>query len=340
MAGKTPKYQQIRDHLLQQIQQGELQAGDRLPVRSDLIAQYQVTRTTMDRALNELIRQGVLSSSKRGGTIVNGLPVARKRVAIVSRLSQDSLLRHGGMPNDLQKMFASMILSGSDRADVIFLDDEQVRADLDQLHAYDACIWVQPEQEMAASLQPFIETLIVTNRYFDNFHFASTNHRAAIESVTETYIKSLGTDIDCYYISAMHNHFIKQERLRGYQDACDKYNIQQRIIELPRDPDEAHEHMATLDLNPKRTNVIVSISSIYEALVLEVAQSHGLERGSNFYYADCDNDNIALGHRPAAITITQDYASMGTVAMEAAIDGRSVEAFIPYIVKGDPRYLT
>ena len=339
MAGKVPKYQHIRDQLLEQIRSGALQEGDRLPVRSELIKQYQVTRTTMDKALNELIRLGILSSSKRGGTIVNGLPKARKRIAVVSRLSQASLVRHRGMPNDLQKMFASMILCGSERADVIFLDDEQVRDELMQLNDYDFCIWVQPEQEMVEPLKPYLDRLIITNRYFEGFHYVSTHHRAAIASVTETYIKALGADIDCYYISARHNFFIKQERLQGFIDACERCQIEGQVIDLPSEAAAAQDCLRALDLNPNRTNVFISISSIHEPLVLEMAQQHGLERGANFYYADCDNDNISLGHRPAAITITQDYAKMGTVAMEAAINGTGVEEFVPFIIKGDVRFI-
>lgn len=339
MAGKIPKYQHIRDHLLEQIHSGALQAGDRLPVRSELIKQYQVTRTTMDKALNELIRQGVLSSSKRGGTIVNGLPAARRRIAVVSRLSQASLVRHQGMPNDLQKMFASMILSGSERADVIFLDEEHIRDDVEHIATYDYCIWVQPEQEIITQLHAHREHLIITNRYFEGFHFVSTNHRAAIASVTTSYLESLGTDIDLYYISAQHNFFIKQERLQGFLDACERMNINGQVIDLPVEQPAARQCLRDMTVDPERCNVFISISSIHEPLVLEMAQHHGLERGSNFYYADCDNDNIALGHRPAAITITQDYASMGSVAMEAAINGNGVEEYIPYIIKGDARFI-
>ena len=338
MAGKTPKYRQIRNHLLQQIEAGVLQPGDRLPVRSELIKQYAVTRTTMDKALNELIRQGVLSSSKRGGTIVSDGPQQRKRVAVVSRLSDASLARHQGMPNDLQRMFASMILCGSDRADVIFLDEEQVRKELNQIRDYDHCIWVQPEDAIFEQLEKYHEHVTITNRYVDDLHYVSTNHRAAIREVTEAYINALGNDVDLFYIASAHDFFIKQERGEGFKEACTAHGLSFHSCEIECN-DEAVDTLMSLPINAERTSIIVTMSSIHEPAILAMAQKRGLIRGEHYYYADCDNDNIAQGHRPAAITITQDYPKMGEVAMQAAIDGEATQAFIPHIIKGDVRFL-
>jgi GntR family histidine utilization transcriptional repressor len=51
-------FQQIKDHIASQIQDGTLRAGDRLPSEHELVAQFGISRMTVNRALRELVDQG------------------------------------------------------------------------------------------------------------------------------------------------------------------------------------------------------------------------------------------------------------------------------------------
>ena len=51
-------FQQIKDHIARQIQDGTLRAGDRLPSEHELVAQFGISRMTVNRALRELVTQG------------------------------------------------------------------------------------------------------------------------------------------------------------------------------------------------------------------------------------------------------------------------------------------
>lgn len=338
MAGKRPKYLKIRDQILQQISDGLLQPGDRLPVRSELIKQLGVTRTTLDKALNALIANGTLVSAKRGGTVVAEPPPPRRRIAVVARLSQASLARHGGMPSDVQRMFASMILGATGRADILFLDEDQVLQALEQLADYDGVIWVQPDQEGIAVLQDLQVPVFISNRYTDRLNYASTNHRAAITAVTDCFIDKLGTDIDMVFVASPHDSFITQERRAGFVDACREHGLDYQEI-LAGDAQQPLQEQLRRPLNPERTTLIISMSAVHEPAILELTRNADLHRGENFYYADCDNDSIAQGHRPAALTITQNYPQMGQVLMEAAIAGVACQRFIPWTLKGDAVFL-
>ena len=57
---KTPKYVLIKDDFMKKIKSGELSAGAELPSESDLITQYQVSRVTVRRAIDELYHQGYI----------------------------------------------------------------------------------------------------------------------------------------------------------------------------------------------------------------------------------------------------------------------------------------
>lgn len=51
-------FQKIKDHIARQIQDGTLRAGDRLPSEHELVAQFGISRMTVNRALRELVAQG------------------------------------------------------------------------------------------------------------------------------------------------------------------------------------------------------------------------------------------------------------------------------------------
>jgi GntR family histidine utilization transcriptional repressor len=56
--GSVALYQQIKDFVARKIQDGSLRAGDRLPSEHELVAQFGMSRMTVNRALRELVEQG------------------------------------------------------------------------------------------------------------------------------------------------------------------------------------------------------------------------------------------------------------------------------------------
>ncbi len=54
----TALYQQIKDFVARNIQDGSWKAGDRLPSENDLVQQFGVSRMTVNRALRELLEKG------------------------------------------------------------------------------------------------------------------------------------------------------------------------------------------------------------------------------------------------------------------------------------------
>jgi GntR family transcriptional regulator len=65
-----PMYFRIQQAILEQIQQGVLQPGQQLPTEAELAQQYQVSRITAKRALDELVRQGRAFRQQGKGTFV------------------------------------------------------------------------------------------------------------------------------------------------------------------------------------------------------------------------------------------------------------------------------
>ena len=67
---KSPMYFRIQQAILEQIQDGRLQAGAQLPSEAELARQYQVSRITAKRALDELVREGRAYRQQGRGTFV------------------------------------------------------------------------------------------------------------------------------------------------------------------------------------------------------------------------------------------------------------------------------
>lgn len=62
-------YLKVKEHLLDKIK--TMNPNDRIPSRNELVKEYSVTRTTVDRAISELIGEGYLYSRDGSGTYVS-----------------------------------------------------------------------------------------------------------------------------------------------------------------------------------------------------------------------------------------------------------------------------
>jgi GntR family transcriptional regulator len=80
----APLYVQIAESLLERIQRGELQAGDRLPSERELSQQLGVSRLTLRRALRTLASQGLLVRTQGRGTYIAEPKIERQAGRLVS----------------------------------------------------------------------------------------------------------------------------------------------------------------------------------------------------------------------------------------------------------------
>lgn len=76
--GGPPLYRQLATALEEQIRQGELRPGDRLPSENELRTSLRVSRATITKALDELMTRGLLVREQGRGTFVAGPPMERR----------------------------------------------------------------------------------------------------------------------------------------------------------------------------------------------------------------------------------------------------------------------
>jgi GntR family transcriptional regulator len=101
---KGPLYQQLADHLVFQILQGQLNAGDKLPSARELAVDAGLNPNTVIQAFQELEKRGI-SETKRGkGTFVredaNTKKLRKERLAVVTQNYLDEIRALGLQPED------------------------------------------------------------------------------------------------------------------------------------------------------------------------------------------------------------------------------------------------
>ncbi len=71
MKVSKPRYQQLKDFIIEQILSGELQPSDRVPSENELVETKSVSRMTANRALRELNDEGYVNRVAGRGTFVS-----------------------------------------------------------------------------------------------------------------------------------------------------------------------------------------------------------------------------------------------------------------------------
>jgi GntR family transcriptional regulator len=79
-----PLYHQLYEIVRQGILDGEWRPGDVLPPESELIAHYQVSRTTVRQVLDMLVNEGLIYRQRGRGTSVAHPTIEQSLVRIIS----------------------------------------------------------------------------------------------------------------------------------------------------------------------------------------------------------------------------------------------------------------
>ncbi|MDN3920822.1 histidine utilization repressor [Roseateles violae] len=70
LAAPAPQYLKVKNHLREGIAAGRWVAGDLLPSEAELVAQFEVSRMTVNRALRELSQEGLVERLQGVGSFV------------------------------------------------------------------------------------------------------------------------------------------------------------------------------------------------------------------------------------------------------------------------------
>ena len=94
--GDGPLYRRIQNTLRGRIRKGDWMPGQMLPTRRVLCAEFGTTQVTLDKAIEGLIREGLLRAARGSGTFVASVPVRALRIGVVIKRSgpEETLEEH------------------------------------------------------------------------------------------------------------------------------------------------------------------------------------------------------------------------------------------------------
>ncbi len=93
MTVAKPRYQQLKEHIIERISSGDLKPADRVPSENELVEAMNVSRMTANRALRELNDEGYVERVAGRGTFVSDY-LARSDVLEVHDIA-DEIARRG-----------------------------------------------------------------------------------------------------------------------------------------------------------------------------------------------------------------------------------------------------
>src|SRR3546814_10639384 len=82
IATQATTHHGIREAIRARIVAGEWELGELIPGEADFAAQYACARTTVNRALQALAREGIVERKRKGGTRVRPLPLPQALLRI------------------------------------------------------------------------------------------------------------------------------------------------------------------------------------------------------------------------------------------------------------------
>ena len=155
-AGNAPHYLRIKENILELIADGTFKPGDRVYSESELVSSFGVSRMTANRALRELMFEGVLTRSAGIGTFVSS---QRQDVDLLQiRNIADEISGRGG------KHRAKVIIADRMPADPVVAQSLEIASGIEVMHT----LIVHFEDDQPIQIEERYVNPVVAPKYLDN----------------------------------------------------------------------------------------------------------------------------------------------------------------------------
>lgn len=137
--GEAPvKYVAVRDQLIKRI--GGLAPGSQLPSEAELCAEYEVSRITLRRAVEELVRSGMLERIQGRGTFVVENKVGRYREAIAEHVVGFYRQQTAAGRDVSTTVLGNTVVRETAAASMLGLDEDEDLIQLDRVRRVDGVL--------------------------------------------------------------------------------------------------------------------------------------------------------------------------------------------------------
>ena len=317
------KYLEVKNNLKVFI--SSLSPGDRLPGRVELCSLFNTTRVTLDKAINELEKEGLLTSRKGSGTYIprfeeQSITGILNWCVIVPNISEKIYSELvSGIESVAHKHGANIILCNSDN------DIQKQNAYIQRLLGSGVSGFIMVPVIMN---DPSENALIYNNLLLSNVPFVFCNR--SIEGVKAPIVTS--NDFYGGYIATKHliskgyKHiaFISERTYRTSMDRCQGYlsallengfEINRDLIVMPNTIKTNNYLMRTQSLlDEKKIDAAFCFNDSIAITIAEEIEKRGMMLSSDIGIIGYDNIESARGNIPLISSVTYKSKEIGMKA--------------------------
>lgn len=320
----TP-FQRILTDLEERMLRAELRPGDFLPTRAELAERYDVARATVDKALAELSRRGLIDSGSGRRTLVIGPSSKKTEVTSVGVLWNwpDDQQRHGGDYLDLlfrgiREACAEYLLEVHFRAAPLHTWTELVHGKGAQ-----GLVVVRPDYADASVIEGIHEAnvpVVLVPGVLDESPVPSisSDNGFGTEAAVQ-HLCDLGhQDVGFVGLTAtVPDHF---ERLKSFLEATGRRGMAVRpewiCLAHERNPSHFRDHLASWLREDHHPTAVVSCDFMMTLAVLGRLRDLGLDVPRDISVVTFDDPPMAAQMHPSLTAVAQPIPLLGYRAIQ------------------------
>ncbi len=321
----TPQYIKLKNAIKESIEAGTLAPGMRIPPRHDMMRQHSLARATVDRAINELVRDGLLSAKRGAGTyVVDARQIKQQRIVAYIVLHRTAELSETAL-----FPFLDTLRTGANhkyRIEFISIYDMAVKPErfLGDARSFVLCQLHPSFLETVDLLRKKGSPVLLLNRWDQNFDYLTTdNFLGAQQALDQCRAQKVGLVTE--YPSL--NYPYRMERIAAFYRAVAVSGRTVRpdwhIYCSASDPENGIKEIFRLLSSGDRPEVLL-VSGYLIPYVLSAVHAQRLKLGADITLIHFDPKPETAGKK-GVIWLEQNFHEMGRKTLEwiEQNDGRS-----------------
>lgn len=324
----TDKYRQIVAELSSEIEKGKYDIGDTFPIREKLAERFNVTKATVNRAMNILISKGFLAAKRGSGTVV----VSTNKCIDVAYVAENWLMGYvPSLPGCKCTCFSYKELFSS-------------RSELSKLSVFDGVLWSHPDEKYIPQIIKFnsLRPGIIINRAIKETNYVATECEAIFRDAVSERLKKYPLSTP-YFLSTVNAiPHVYAQRLKGFLDACRNCNRFYEHLTMPEKFQEKLDMLKShIDISSSRPLLIFADSQHHTGAVSCLIYSNNLQWGNDVMYMDFENRQPETVYGVVVTSVLQDFKQLSLTALEALLENinntetQIQKLLIPSINKGN-----
>ena len=353
VAGQSPLYRQIEDTLRERIKQGIWLAGQALPTRRELCSEFGTTHVTLDKAIEGLIREGLVRATRGSGTFVSDTSLAPRALrigVIIKRSDQDETLEEHWDENFYFGPLFRGIRDGVTGKPVEIIYSHIQRNDYESFYrstALDGMILVLPPLEDLPTLHMltaagviFVATGFSTDDPADDALpcVDTDNRQGAFDAVS--HLLDLGHQ-RIAIVNLATSHANHHDRLEGYCSALAARGMSvapDDLVLYPRYTVARFDQQIDAWVKRARASqglptAIFACDYIMALATLRVLRRHGVNVPGDVSVIGFDDPLSAAHLAPPLTTVRQPVYQLGLSAAQRLLDAIQQGTLVPSIGK-------